>query len=33
MMIKRRYSARLEKNDKARVVNGKSIMVVVELEK
>jgi hypothetical protein len=33
VMIKRRYSARLEKNDEARVANRKSMMVVVDLEK
>jgi hypothetical protein len=33
MMIKRRYSARVEKIDKARLANRKSMMVVVELEK
>jgi hypothetical protein len=33
MMIKRRCSARVEKTDKARVANRKSMMVVVELEK
>ena len=32
-MIKRRYSARVEKTDKARVAKRKSMMVVVELEK
>jgi hypothetical protein len=33
VMIKRRCSTRVEKTEKARVANRKSLMVVVELEK
>jgi hypothetical protein len=33
VIIKRRCSARVEKNDKARKANRKSMMVVVKLEK